>query len=699
MNESNNFADTYRQEAEELLETIEQTVLELEENPDDSEAVNRLFRAMHTIKGSGSMFGFDDIAEFTHHVETVLDKVREHVIPVSRTLIDLILRSRDQISAMVHPSDEAAADPAGCRDIIDALNALHSEHTDEPQIPKTVLEEAAPPAAGSNQETTYRIRFRPASGIFASGMDPELLINELEQMGTCQVTGLTESIPELDRIDPEACYIQWDIVLTTCRDIDAVRDAFIFVEDGSRIRIDKIAEDMDGETDVKRLGEILVQRGEALPDQVESAAANQRRIGDILTETGIVSREKIQSALVEQNELKRRRRQVRTTDATVRVPADKLDRLINLVGELVIVQARLSQVAGVVQHTELDTPVEEVERLTGELRDCALNIRMLPIGTTFSRFKRLVRDLSGEMHKEIDLITEGGATELDKTVIDRLGDPLVHLIRNSIDHGIEPPDQRERMGKPRRGSIRLSAAHVGAHVVITVEDDGKGLDSEVIRAKAVEKGLIGPEDDVSGGDLLKLIFEPGFSTAQTVTSVSGRGVGMDVVKREIDALRGHIEISGSRGQGAVMRISLPLTLAIIDGLLVKAGRNRYVLPLALVNECVELSGADIDYAHGRHLISVRGELVPYVRLREVFRLNDSRPGLEHIAIVEVENMRVGIVVDEIIGNHQTVIKSLGPLYKDVEGVSGATILGDGGIALILDMLKLVRSVQQEEQGV
>jgi len=340
---------------------------------------------------------------------------------------------------------------------------------------------------------------------------------------------------------------------------------------------------------------------------------------------------------------------------------------------------------------------EELERLSDELRDSTLGIRMLPIGTSFSKFKRLVRDLSGELGKEIGLSTSGEDTELDKTVIERLGDPLVHLLRNSLDHGIEPPAEREANGKPAQGMILLAAEHSGGEVLIRITDDGRGMSTESIREKAVERGLISKDAELTEKELLKLIFEPGFSTAKEVTNVSGRGVGMDVVKRAIDSLRGSIDIDSKFGKGTTITIRLPLTLAIIDGLQVRVEDEYYVIPLSLVEECVELAHADVDADSDQRILHLRGEIVPYIHIRDWFDIEGENPPIEQIVITGVEGSRVGIVVDTVIGEHQTVIKSLSRVYKDVEGISGATIKGDGSIALILDVPSLVRRVVAESK--
>ena len=390
---------------------------------------------------------------------------------------------------------------------------------------------------------------------------------------------------------------------------------------------------------------------------------------------------------------------VQQRESVARVPSEKLDRLVGLVGELVMNQSRLTQAARGIDSPLLAVPVEEIERLVGELRDSVLGIRMMPIGSTFSRFKRLVRDLSAELGKEIDLVTIGAETELDKTVLDQLGDPLVHLIRNSIDHGIESANQRIASGKNGRGVVKLSAVHSGSNVVVSIQDDGKGLNAAAIRAKALERGLIQEDSNLSEKEIFQLIFQPGFSTAEKVTSVSGRGVGMDVVKRQIDALRGSIAIVSEAGKGATISLTLPLTLAIIDGLLVELRGDQFIIPMSLVMENVELPSVERTRANGRNVVAVRGELVPYIRLRDEFVATANErvagehlegPVVEKIVIVRHGEERVGIVVDRVLGSHQTVIQSMGKLYRNIDLVSGATIMGDGRVALILNMDGLVR---------
>jgi two-component system chemotaxis sensor kinase CheA len=690
--------EAFKEEAYELLSELESSLLELEERPDDQDLVGRVFRAMHTIKGSGAMFGFDDVAAFTHEVETLFDLVRNGRLKVSKRLVNLTLAARDQIKAMLDAGEGVGEDLASCGDIIAGLRAL-APHDELPAAPIKQKE----PTVKDAERVTYRIRFVPGRNVFACGTNPLNLLSELRELGPCNVVAQTGSLPKLEEMDPEGCYVCWDVILTTDQGVNVIKDVFIFVEDDCELKIEAIAEHGGfGEPDdLKKIGEILLERGDISSTEMavllSQQKREQKRFGELAVESGLVPEAKVQSALVEQRHLKEVREEKQNAEAasSIRVPAERLDVLVNLVGELVTVQARLSQTAMERCDAELTVIAEEVERLAAELRDSALNIRMLPIGSTFSKFKRLVRDLAAELGKEIEMTTEGAETELDKTVIEKLNDPLVHLIRNSIDHGIELPGTREEAGKPRIGTVHLAAVHSGDSVLITIRDDGAGLDREAIRAKALEKGIIQGTAELSEKELFGLIFAPGFSTAQKVSSVSGRGVGMDVVKRAIDSLRGSIEIASVRGEGTRIMVRIPLTLAIIESLLVKIGADFFMLPLSLVDECVELTREDVARSHGRNLARVREHLVPYVPLRQRFGIEGTVPEIEQIVITEVNGMRVGFVVDHVIGEHQTVIKSLGRAYKNAEGISGATILGNGNVALILDIPQLVQSVERE----
>jgi len=690
--------EAYREEAYELLSELESALLELEENPNDPNLVGRVFRAMHTIKGSGAMFGFDDIAAFTHEIETVFDMVRGGKIAVTKNLVDMALSALDQIRMMV---DGDQGDETEKENILEAFRKLLPDKGNKNE---TLGEDST----GRNRQLktqeptiTYRIRFRPNPDIFASGTNPILLLDELRELGQHSITALTKDIPPLEDMEPESCYLSWDIIVTTSAGVNAIKDVFIFVQDECELTIDVIDDGLlDEDADYKMLGEILVERGDIGTEELKEALAAQKRIGDVLIETGAADEGAIKSAVAEQQVVRqvRQSRQKKALASSIRVASDKLDTLVDLVGELVTVQASLSQKASSKDDSELLSIAEKVERLTADLRENTMRIRMMPKGSTFNKFKRLVRDLSNELGKDVALTLEGGQTELDKTVIERLNDPLVHIIRNSIDHGIEPPEVRQAVGKPRQGNVHLAAEHAGSHVLIRISDDGKGLDREVIFQKAVEKGLVSPDAQLTDSEVFAQILAPGFSTASVVTDVSGRGVGMDVVKQAIEDLRGSLEIESEKGVGTTITLKLPLTLAIIDGLLTRVGKTHFVIPLSSVDECVELARENMQEANGRHIMRLRDEIVPYVSLRELFRINGGRPAIQQMVVTIVNGSRLGFVVDQIIGEHQTVIKNLGKIYKDAKAFSGATILADGTVALIVDVNGILDIAQMEEKG-
>jgi two-component system chemotaxis sensor kinase CheA len=686
-------AGNFREEAGERLAELEAVLLDLENQPENSELIAQAFRAMHTIKGSGAMFGFDLVAAFTHDLETVFDEIRNGRLPVSQAIIGLALESRDLIRRLLDGDEQATR--ADRERLTSALRSYLPKKKTAVRQTKSNLPVVQP----KEPEKTYRVFFRPEKDLFRNGTNPMCLLDELAELGESRVVTFTRNIPGLDDLDSEACFLAWDIVLTTNRGPDAIRDVFIFVEDHATLRIDLVddGESRDQPVDYKKIGEILVERGDITTEQIKTVMAERKLVGELLVEKGAVTPEVVEVAVLEQKVVReaRARREAQAQPeaaSSIRVAAEKLDYLVDLVGELVIAQARLAQLAINADDPELRSVAENMDRLAADLRDSTLSIRMVPIGTTFSRFKRLVRDLSAELGKEIDLETDGAETELDKTVIERLGDPLVHLIRNSCDHGIEKPDVRQAAGKSTRGIVKLSAYHTGPNVFVEIHDDGAGLNAEVIRAKAVERGLLAADATPTERDIFKMIFLPGFSTAKSVSNLSGRGVGMDVVKRSIDTLRGSVEVESTLGAGTTIRLRLPLTLAIIEGLQVAVGESDYVLPMSLVVECIELTRADVERSNGNHLATVRGELIPYLRLRDWFNITGTQPDIEQIVITSTDGNRFGFVVDTVVGQHQTVIKTLGTMYRQVEGLSGATILGDGMVALIVDVPALIRSI-------
>ncbi|MGE5514278.1 MAG: chemotaxis protein CheA [Bacteroidota bacterium] len=675
--------ETFRTEARDLFEQLESTLLDIESAPTDKDLIDTAFRALHTIKGSGAMFGFDAASAFAHHLENAFDMVRKDKAQVSRDLIEVALAAKDQLRLLIEQPEQVV--PAVSESILRQLAVVMGQ-----QAPATAAERAVAPPP-DHSRVTYRIHFRLARDAMASGANPLLLLREMREMGDCTVLTVTDDIPPIAEMDPSGCYAAWECVLTTEHPRNTIDEVFMFVIDDMELSVEVVA------PEVKRLGEILVEHHAVTPDNVEKALDSQPRLGGLLVQEGLVSVDKVHGALVEQRHVRGEAEKLaRKEDAGIRVQAERLDELMDQVGELVIAQARLRQLANNGTDLHLKSLVEEIERLSSQLRDTTMGIRMVPIGSLFSRFRRLVRDLSRELGKEIQLTTSGEETELDKTVIERLHDPLVHLIRNSLDHGIETPAEREARGAPRQGTIHLSAVHSGAQVLISIRDDGRGIDPARVRAKAEENGLIQPGAEMSDAELFQLIFLPGFSTAAHVTNVSGRGVGMDVVKRGIDALRGSIDVVSTMGVGTTITLRLPLTLAIIDGLLVRVGDGRYVIPLSAVEENVELTPEADTRSTGRDFLNIRDEVVPFLRLRNLFNVTNDPDPYQKVVIVSAGDGRVGLAVDQIIGDHQTVIKSLSKLHAAVQTFSGATILGDGTVALILDVPRLIDLGQAHE---
>ena len=685
--------EIFLDEANDLLDKLEDLLLELENNPSDADTISAVFRSMHTIKGSSGMFGFDAISHFTHEIETVFDDVRNQKLRVTSKLITLTLKARDQIRQMLDNENKTELS-SDAEELINSFKKLVSSDSGAaaPEEKEEVYEENK-----DLVEAIWRIRFEPSPDIFKNGTRPLGLLEELRSLGTCSVTPFFSKIPPLNKMDPHTCYLSWQIIITTKATIDELKDVFIFIDSDSKVDYNCISlTDELIENNPKKLGEILVEKNETTEEAIAAALGTQKTIGQVLTDAKVISKEALEAALSEQEHVKvqQEKKQQESVTQTIKVNSEKLDKLIDLVGELVTFNARLGQLSQYIQNNVLSTLGEQGERLIIELRDTAMDMRMLPIGTIFSRFRRLVRDLSGNLNKDIELVTEGAETELDKTVIEKLNDPLVHLIRNSVDHGIEMPEERKKRGKSPVGKVLLKAQHAGAFVLITIEDDGAGLNKRVIKQKAIEKRLIAPEDELTDAEIYDLIFMPGFSTASQVTSVSGRGVGMDVVKKDIMALGGTVTTVTEEGKGTKFILKLPLTLAIIEGILVQIADSYFIIPLSNVVECLGFERKIFGKISGS--INIRNEVVPYIDLRNFFEIDTEIPANEQVVIVNDQDSRIGLVVDKVIGNYQTVIKPLGKLYKNVTGISGATILGDGSVALIIDVFKLSDVLRESE---
>ncbi|QOZ11585.1 chemotaxis protein CheA [Bradyrhizobium sp. CCBAU 51765] len=674
--------EVFRQEASELFEVLEGALLDLGQRPDDRELVDSAFRALHTIKGSGAMFGFDKVASFTHEFETAFDRVRKGEIKPTQELISVALAAKDYIRALIE--DPQSTDDIIGEAILDDLKRFVS--ADRSDAPVVEIAEAASLAPAGSKQAGWHLYLEFESHILRNGSNPLDLLEDLCKLGPCFVVPVTDGVPFLDEMEPEDCYLKWDVKLHAACDKDAIDDVFMFVQDELKLTLSPLehVEPPAPAPLFQLLDEEPGPMAETPVPPVELPAA------PVADQPVAKSEPKSEPRPEPKPEAKREERGI----ATVRVQAERLDELMDRVGELVIAQARLTQLAASGSDLSIKMIAEEIERLASSLRDTTIGARMVPIGSLFGRFRRLVHDLSRDLSKPVEFVTTGEDTELDKTMIECLADPLVHLIRNAIDHGIEDTATRAANGKAEQGRIELAAVHSGAQVLVTVKDNGGGLNTARIRAKAEEQGLIAAGAVLTDHEIHQFLFHPGFSTAQTISALSGRGVGMDVVKRTIENMRGTIDLSTRPGQGTTVTLRLPLTLAIIEGLLIRVGEGRYIIPLSAVEECVELTAED-ERSRGRNFLNVRGNLVPFLRLREIMSSSGSPDKHQKTIIISTGESRVGLVADQIIGNHQTVIKSLSKLHSDVTIFSGATILGDGTAALILDVAQLVSLAQSK----
>ncbi len=689
--------EVFRQEASELFEVLEGALLDLGQRPDDRELVDSAFRALHTIKGSGAMFGFDKVASFTHEFETAFDRVRKGEIKPTQELISVALAAKDYIRALIE--DPQSTDDIIGEAILDDLKRFVS--ADQPAAPVAELIEAPLQAPGERKQAGWHLFLEFESHVLRNGSNPLDLLEDLCKLGPCFVVPITDGIPFLDEMEPEDCYLKWDVKLHAACDKDAIDDVFMFVQDEMKLTLSPL-EHVEAPAPAplfQLLDEEPAPAIEMPAPAVEVAAAPAA--DQPVAKAEPKSEAKSEAKSETKPEIKREAAPARREEAkqergiaTVRVQAERLDELMDRVGELVIAQARLTQLAATGSDLSIKMIAEEIERLASSLRDTTMGARMVPIGSLFGRFRRLVHDLSRDLSKPVEFVTTGEDTELDKTMIECLADPLVHLIRNAIDHGIEDTATRAANGKTEQGRIELAAVHSGAQVLVTVKDNGGGLNTARIRAKAEEQGLIAAGAVLTDHEIHQFLFHPGFSTAQTISALSGRGVGMDVVKRTIENMRGSIDLSTRPGEGTTVTLRLPLTLAIIEGLLIRVGEGRYIIPLSAVEECVELTAED-ERSRGRNFLNVRGNLVPFLRLREIMSSSGSPDRHQKTIIISTGETRVGLVADQIIGNHQTVIKSLSKLHSDVTIFSGATILGDGTAALILDVAQLVTLAQSK----
>jgi two-component system, chemotaxis family, sensor kinase CheA len=674
-----NFKKKFIEEATDLIEGLEKALLLLEQNPEDVGIIQQVFRVMHTLKGNSSMFGFELIDRYTHNLETVYDLIRTHKLKVTRAVLDITFASVDHLKLLLDETNY------GNPDFITTHNSLisrvskliESNSTPEIQEPSKQIENS--PTA---KEFTYYIYFEPFSEIFNNGTNPLYLIDEIHALGRAKVFAHLNRIPLLNEIDTNKCYTYWEIILVTSSDVSTINDVFIFVEGESKIEIQRIAEEdlLNDEfftSELSRMAKIHKEIGLAVTMKI----AEETKKRYFQNKAATIKRDKVglKDASI----------------SSIRVSSEKLDVLMNLVSELVTTQARLSLFAELNAISGLNGITENVQKLSRQLRDIAFSIVLIPIEHTLTRFQRLVRDLSNELKKDVVFITEGAETELDKTIIESLSDPLMHIIRNSLDHGIEDMQERIKKGKPKQGKIMLKAYYSGANVHIRISDDGAGIDIEKIRDKAISKGIISTDKKLSKKEILELVFLPGFSTAKKVTDVSGRGVGMDVVKRKIADIRGEVELESELGIGTTITIKLPLTLSIIDGLLVRVEETHFVIPLSSVDKIYAIDRKKASETFNNVLV-LEGRQISYFDVRKEFGLLDSDQDIVQVVVVNFEDLLVGLIVDFVVGEYQAVLKPLGKHYKKQEMISGATILGDGSVALVLDTNKIIKLFSNSE---
>ncbi len=691
------FHQVFFEECFEGLEAMESGLLDLNTGDIDAEVINTIFRGAHSIKGGSGTFGFNEVADFTHIMETLLDQMRDGRRPVTQPAVDVLLGSVDCLRAMLTAIQ--SDDNIDSASVVIYKNALEIElhgsaKESSPSISQetSIVEEEEEGNEETDNETEvteqgWTIAFSPYLDLLKTGNDPVRLFRELAELGEYTASVNTRDIPDFDDLDPEECNLSWTLKLLSESTLEEINEIFSWVEGDCELDIQALIQKETKSTlpSKNTKPEPAIESLEASPPPSD---ANILNIQQPVINTNTPRVDAVSELLVDKRS---------GTSNSIRVDTAKIDALINIVGEVVITQSMLGLIGenfSIDQLAQLKRGLSQLERHTRDMQQSVMNIRMLPINFVFSRFPRLVHDISAKLNKKIDLKLVGESTEVDKAVVELINDPLVHLIRNSLDHGIEMPAERIAAGKPEIGTIELKAYHRGGHIVIEIIDDGRGLDKNKLISKAIEKGLINENSILNDKQAFELIFMPGFSTAESVTDISGRGVGMDVVRKNIQALGGNIEILSELGKGTTISIHLPLTLAIIDGQSVAVGEETYIVPLVSIIESVNITEDILKKVAGKgETFRLRNQYIPIIRMHEIFNVqpkNRIRTNEGVIVVVERQGVLCGLFVDELLGPHQVVVKSLEANYRRVEGVSGATILGDGSVALILDVPGLVR---------
>jgi two-component system chemotaxis sensor kinase CheA len=677
------FHETFFEESFEALGSMEAALLKLSAGEADAELINTIFRVAHSIKGGSATFGFSDVAAFTHTLETLLDQLRSGQRQVQSGIVDVLLRSVDVLREMLSAQQrKQPADPALAAGLHAELQAIVKSPSGgaapaAPAAPAAVVA-AAPVAATPNVGTPaaaadvrgWRIKFAPGPHMMEHGNDPLRMMRELATLGTVVTRVDAGKVPTLGELNPEVCVLSWEVELRSDAGLAAVEQIFEWAVGECTLSIEPLSPDVDAATARPAVEQPASAAPAAAAAAVPAAAAPAAQKAE----------SKPEAARAPSGE-----------GGSIRVSIEKIDELLNSVGELVITQSVCSQLAASLEGRKADdlrNALVQFERHMRALQESVMRVRMLPIGSIFNRFPRMIRDLGQRLGKKLELKMSGEHTELDKTVLEKIGDPLVHLVRNAVDHGIEVPDRRRAAGKDEQGTISLHAYHKGGNVIVEVSDDGGGLNRDRILAKARERGLVGADEELSDDKVYNLIFAPGFSTADVVSDVSGRGVGMDVVRRNINEIGGHVQLYSTPGKGSTVRIRLPLTLAILDGQLARVGKEIYIVPIVSIVETIQIKREQVNSLAGKaELLRLRDEYIPIVRMYELFGTQADHTDLINglLMIVEADGKRVGLFVDELMSQQQVVIKSLETNFRQVTALAGATMLGDGSVALILDI--------------
>jgi len=692
----------FLEDSEEQLTFMENALVAMQENGVNEEDIGALFRAMHTIKGTAGMFGFDDVVGFAHVAESLLSEVRSGTVELTEEMLALFLLCKDHVEKLVEIASQNESVDDTLREVNDDLLAKllalmpgeKNKPTPKGEVTQT-LKDKENVSEDANNEDIWHISIVLHEDFFSSGMDIINLISCLEDLGTIKKTiPVTTKIPLLQNYNPVGAYIGFEIQLQAATSPDEIEEIFEFVLDDLELHTFKTTDTkalkdfIDSQEDKEKFKTFLLENELYAQADLDVLQPKPEPIpkAEVKKETSAAPAKPVQKAPPKKKEQKH---------FSLRVDSSKVDQLINQISEMVIANAKIAQRADQLDDTDLDEATTIMTDMLEDVRSSVMNIRMVQVGDTFTKFKRIVGDTSKKIGKDIHFVIKGGETELDKMVVEKISDPIMHMLRNSVDHGIEMPQERVAAGKDAQGNVTLSAYPDAGTIVIEIRDDGKGLDKDKILAKAIANGLIPQNHNMSDKEIYNLIFAAGLSTADKVSDISGRGVGMDVVKRNIEDLRGTVEIDSTPGKGSLFTIRLPLTLAIIDGFLVQSGKTKYIIPLEMIQECIELSKEYKEQMHGNEFINLRDSILPILNIREYFNEEESQADRDNIVVVRYGDYKMGLQVDELYGEFQTVIKPLGEVFENVAGISGGTILGSGEIALIFDIPKLMEQQIKE----